>query len=437
MNFTKYLSLKQLYFRLKKNLKISSLIRDSFWSLIGNIVGRGLSLVAGIVVARFLGKDLYGEYTIIRNTILTIGIFSSFGLGYTATKYVAELKNTSKQKLQQFIQYANLITLFTCSLMAVSLLVGANYIATKLLEAPDLANSLRLLAILIIFNGLSITQIGIIAGLKEFKNLAKVNSLVGVITFLSSLLFTFLYGFEGALMALLFAQISNWFINHLIIKKHLRQITFKTKGIDVLFLKDILKFSTPVALQEMTYSAYSFISNILLIKFSTMGELGMYNASMQWNAIILFIPGVLRNVILSHLSENNSDENAHNKILRTTIFINVLSTLIPVFVVLLASGLIQSFYGHTFDGLSTLISIAVFATVFISISNVYAQAYMSKGYNWMMFGIRVIRDGGTLLLFLSFVFLGVISGAKAMILSLLLSNILFLILIALLYKRIQ
>lgn len=67
-------------------IKTSKLLTDSLWSLGGNVVGKGLALLADILVARFLGKDIYGEYGIIRNTILTIGVFSTFGLGYTATK---------------------------------------------------------------------------------------------------------------------------------------------------------------------------------------------------------------------------------------------------------------------------------------------------------------------------------------------------------------
>ena len=47
----------------------SALLKDSFWSLICNIVGKGFSLIAGIVVARCLGKEIYGEYIEISNII--------------------------------------------------------------------------------------------------------------------------------------------------------------------------------------------------------------------------------------------------------------------------------------------------------------------------------------------------------------------------------
>ena len=44
-----------------ERLKSSDLFKDSFWALAGSALGKGLSLLAGIAVARFLGKEVYGE----------------------------------------------------------------------------------------------------------------------------------------------------------------------------------------------------------------------------------------------------------------------------------------------------------------------------------------------------------------------------------------
>ena len=72
----------------------SRFLNDSFWALSGNVAGKGLALVAGIVVARLLGRDLFGEYGLIKSTLIGISILSTFGLGYTATKFVAEIRTS-------------------------------------------------------------------------------------------------------------------------------------------------------------------------------------------------------------------------------------------------------------------------------------------------------------------------------------------------------
>ena len=98
-------------FNLKNRAIKSRLINDSFWVLLGNGVGKGLALAAGIVVARFLGKEIYGEYGMIRNTLVSIAVFSTFGLGFTATKYVSENKKDNTENISAILYYARNITL--------------------------------------------------------------------------------------------------------------------------------------------------------------------------------------------------------------------------------------------------------------------------------------------------------------------------------------
>ena len=40
----------------------SNFFKDSSWAVFGNGIGYGLMLLSGIIIARMLGKDLYGEY---------------------------------------------------------------------------------------------------------------------------------------------------------------------------------------------------------------------------------------------------------------------------------------------------------------------------------------------------------------------------------------
>jgi len=419
-----------------KKIKSNQLISDSIWSLFGNIIGKGLALLAGIFVARLLGKDIYGEYGIIRNTILTIGIFSTFGLGYTATKYIAEFKFNAPEKIKIFIKYAIQITLIFSALMSLLLFIFSKEVSIYLLDVKHLETPLRILAILIVFNALSSTQIGILAGFGKFKEIAKINSIIGILTFLFSIVLTYYEGLNGALLALLIVQVLNCVFNYILLRKQLNNDTNYIEHVPNL-RRDILKFSTPIALQECIYSLTTWLSSILLIKFSNYGELGMYSAAMQWNAIILFIPGILRNVILAHLSSNVNNKVAHDQILNNTVKVNLISTLIPCIIISIFSGLISKSYGESFQGLAPLISIAVFSTIFTSISNVYAQAYTSLGKNWLMLLFRTLRDVLCLVLFIILNTYLLSKSSMLLISSNLLFNILFMLIIATYYNKIK
>ena len=137
-----------------ERLKSSDLFKDSFWALAGSALGKGLSLLAGIAVARFLGKEVYGEYGTIRTTLFYIAIVSTFGFGYTATKFVADYISEKPEKLKSLVWTFLKITLVFSGLLALVQIIFAASIAL-FIDAPNLEFQLRFFSLLIILNGYS------------------------------------------------------------------------------------------------------------------------------------------------------------------------------------------------------------------------------------------------------------------------------------------
>lgn len=407
----------------------SQFLNDSFWALLGSVLAKGMTLVGAIVVARFLGKEIFGEYGTIRSTLMNIAIFSTFGLGYTATKFIAEHKKKNPKLLLTIKFYTMRISLTVSCLMAVLLFCSADFVAKTILEAPHLVLPLRLVSFWVVFNSLTTAQIGILSGLGAYKAMAKISLLIGIIAFVTSVLFTYLYGLNGALTSLLLTQICNFSLNYLKLKKLLpneEKIDKKPS-----FLKTMLKFSLPIALQEAVYAFSAWFMILILIKLTDYSEVGIYSAAVQWSAVVLFIPGVLRNVILTHLSVASSDSVFHKKILKQTLLINFGCTFIPFIIIYFFTDLIVSFYGESFKGnLETVLSISLLTVVFISLSNVYSQAYMSINKNWLMFGFRFFRDISILILTFYFINTMLLTGAYGLVLSTFIVNLFFLLLMA-------
>ncbi|MBE8727054.1 oligosaccharide flippase family protein [Flavobacterium hungaricum] len=423
--------MKKIY-KIKDRVLKSKFTVDSFWALFGNIIAKGLALTSGILVARFLGKDVYGEFGMIKNTLMSLAIFSTLGLGYTSTKFIAEYKLSKPDYIPLILKYCRLITLSVSSFLTLIFFFTAKEIAYSILENVNLEIPLKFMSFWLIFNAVSTTQLGILAGFGSFKEIAKNSIITGIATFMLSLLLTFFFGLKGALTALLIVQILDCFLNYRQIKINCNELIINSVR-DKSFLKEILLFSIPVSLQEGVYALTSWLISLILIKFSNYGELGMYSAAIQWSVIILFIPGIMRNVILTHLSEQKDNLDNHKRILKLTIIVNVVMTMIPVIIVIAISSFLGSIYGTSYNGISTLINLAVLSTVFISISNVYSQAYMSIGKNWIMLGFRVIRDFGIIGFFfvVKFFFR---TSAEAILFSVFILNFLFMILMAVYYK---
>ena len=364
-------------------LKKSSLFKDSFWSVLGNAAGHGLALIAGIIVARFLGKEIFGEYGMIKQTLLYIAGFSTFGLGFTATKFIAEAKNKNNRNIRQIVAESINITLITSVLFALLLFVFSKQIAI-FLEAEHLSFSLRIFAVSIVFNALATVQIGILAGFRAFKQIAINNAIAGVVTFILSVALTYFWGIEGALSALMIALLAKCILNYIVVRKVLR-LYLPSEQQSSGIVKQLLLFSLPITLHEGVYSITNWLKILLLVKLSNYGEVGLYSAAMQWSAVVLFIPGVLRNVALSHLAEANDDKTQHKKVFNRIVLVNFVTTFIPVLVIFVLSGFISSFYGEDFVRLPIILSVSVFVTVFRAVQTAYVQSYISRNKTWTHF----------------------------------------------------
>jgi O-antigen/teichoic acid export membrane protein len=372
-----------------QKLKSSNLFKDSFWALFGNTTNKGLALIAGIVIARFLGRDIYGEYGVIKNTLLYIAVFSSFGMGFSVTKFIAQYLDKDKSYIPTIVKSAYKITLTFSCIMALVLIAFTEQIC-DFIDLNDGVDIIRYTAITVIFNAIVACQTGMLAGFKRFKVMAYINVISGIATFISSVIFTYYWGLAGAILALAFSNLLNSILNAIGIEKIIKSLGIATPALQSM-VGTMMRFSIPIALQECLYSISCSIGMLVLVKLSNYGEVGLNSAAAQWASVVLFIPGVLQNVMLSYLSSAVEETN-HKSMLKRMMAINFTTAMVPFVIVLCCTPLIVSFYGDSFTGLGLVLNTAVAATVFRCLIQVLVQEYISKGKTWSLFAIRLGRD---------------------------------------------
>lgn len=378
-------------------IRRSDIAKDSSWAVIGSAMGKALSMVAGIVIARILGAETYGEYGMIKSTLAYMATFSTFGLGYTATKYIAQCRKDDFSSMRRIIASSTRITIATSGLMAIVMLFVLPRIS---FIEEDMVPVLRYTAFIIMFNAVNTTQLGLLAGFKDFRRIAVNNTIVGVLMFLLGTVLTYFLGLDGTIIALFSTTVIQCLLNHLAVRRHYLEASAADRSESRKGLweqtKNMLSFSLPIALQECIFASANWLRMLVLIKLAGYDENGLYTASNQWFIMILFIPGMLRNVILSHLSSSADDKRQHSQIFNTMLKISIVATIIPALAIAAASPLICYFYGQSFEGFSSVLLIAVVTSVFGCIANIYTQEFISRGKNWTVFWGYVLRDYGAL-----------------------------------------
>ena len=277
-------------------IKDSQIAKDSTWAVIGSAVSKCADMIVGIIIARLLGVDAFGEYGMVKSTLFYIAVFSTFGLGSTANRYMALCNTDDYHTTVSIVRNSITITLITSVVMAILLFTCAGVIS----DEPHLVAILRYTALIVIFNAINTTQLGLLSGLKQFKTIAVINTISGFATLILGIGLTYYFKLIGAVGALFATTLIQCILNQIAIKRHLsrarKNCTTESdeRGVTI---SQLFKFSLPIAMQECVYASASWIRVMMITSLAGYDELGLYTATNQCHLIIIFIPGVLRNVI--------------------------------------------------------------------------------------------------------------------------------------------
>lgn len=270
----------------------------------GSVISRGLMLCATVLVARILGMTVFGELGMIQATVGMFGVFAGFGLGLTATKHVAEFRQSEPERAGRIIGISGLFAMSTGGLMALGLLIFAPWLAEATINAPHLTGVLRIGALILFINALNGAQTGALAGFEAFKTIAYVNLFVGLISFPILVSGAYFGGLTGAVWALAINLCFNWLLNHIALRKEADRyrvpFTFRNSRQELPLL---WKFALPATLSGIMVGPANWACRALLTNQPDgYAEIGILTAALVFQGLLLFIGSMLGAPLLSMVS---------------------------------------------------------------------------------------------------------------------------------------
>ncbi len=378
------------------------------WTLIGNIIGKFLQLVAFIFVARIVGKEEYGQVGIIRSTLNMFLLFSSAGMGATATRYIAIYRSSNPNRAYEIYLFSLKVVLAIGFAVSLIVFLMSDHIAGKYLNDVNLGDALRVGAFTLFLMTLTSVQTGALNGFERFKNLGINLAANGLILFAAVIVGAYLRGVNGVVAGLaitnLIYAVQLWFSlkNDIL---GLRQAEQRPDNESLSKSSIFLKFSLPAVLESVAIVAVLWWAKTFLIDIAGYGEMATYDVAEQWYFVILFIPNSMTSILLPLLinTNYNGSKKQYEKLLKVNLLLNTGIAFIISVVVYLFLPLIYKFYGKGFNDFRPLIVLLV-AVVICAANNVVGQIIVSKGKMWIGFGVNVLR--GFWLVVFAFLFVG-------------------------------
>ncbi|HEX7940733.1 MAG TPA: oligosaccharide flippase family protein, partial [Gemmatimonadaceae bacterium] len=384
--------LRTLAPRLEALLLERRLLHGAAWLFAGALMARVTALVASLLVARALGLPSFGKFGMLQSTLLMFQTFAAFGLGETATKYLAELRATDPERAGRIAGLSTTTAVVAGVAFASLLFFLAPVIARRALQAPELEGALRVSAPALFFGALTGAQTGALAGLEAFRAMARVNAIAGLLTLPLLVGGVYLGGLTGGVWGLVLISAGTWLANKLVLRREFERsnVTIRFRGC-VRELPVLWGFSLPAVLGgAMVVPVHWLCATLLVQRPGGYAEMGLFNAANQWHQALLFIPTLVSQAVLPILANRLGTGERERALgtLRSAIRANaVFSAAIALVLAALSPWIMQS-YGAGFRAGWPTLTIVVLTSVLFAISVPVGQFIAASGKMWVGFAMN-------------------------------------------------
>lgn len=286
--------------------------RGVFWNLVGTLFAQGSVFLTAILLARLLGKEVFGELGMIQSTLLTLTSIAQVSTGLAATKYVAEFRDADKARAGRVLGLCSVLTLATGVVATVLLLISAPWVAEHMLAAPHLAVSLAISAAFVLFSVMNGYQIGALAGLESYKSISVYGALLGATHLALCGLGAMLWGLHGALGGMAVSALLRWGVYGLVLHREITKQGITIQRKEGLKEREVLhRFALPAALSGLTTMPAIWLGNAFLVQQpGGYAEMGIYSAAINLRTIVLFLPAIFNSVAVSLINSHKGQKNS-------------------------------------------------------------------------------------------------------------------------------
>jgi O-antigen/teichoic acid export membrane protein len=369
-------------------------ISGAFWSLLGAVISRGLTLLGAIGSGHLLGSSGLGELGIVQSTTSIFIALAGMGLGITAKKYIAESRAKDPDRAGRYIDFFLKATLASGSVLSAIYLVALPTLSSALPPGPGLARSLQMGAGLVFFGALSGTGLGVLSGFEAFKATANVGIVRGALTTALMLVGVAAHGVLGGVAGLVLAEFVSTLWVGAVIRREARG-----RGIPAGSSANaeewtvLWRFSLPALLGSVVTLPAFWGANVMLVRDGGgFDQMGLYVAALKWHQLILFVPASLSGIILPMLSNCHGagDEEEFRCLFRLSVAVNLATILVPSAVVILFSRSFMRLYGSEYEAgwpVLVVLSIAALPTV---LNDILGHAIVSTGSIWCRMALDLL-----------------------------------------------
>jgi stage V sporulation protein B len=356
--------------------------RGSFFLVSGTAIATLIMGVSSILVARLIGSDLYGQYTLSFVVPQLLFIITDLGINAGIIKFTATLQLRDETgRIMGLIKHGLLLRAFVGFTIFVISYVFAESFASYLLQRPDLTFFVRIASISVLFQVIFSTATSAFVGLDKTHYNALATNVQAIAKAVISIALIFLGlsvlgAIIGQVMGYVIAAVASIAIL-LIIVREKRSYKNDSKITDD--LKILMRYGAFLYVSALLIGSIPLYQNLILAIFTTDSEIGNYKAAVNFISLLTVLTVPVSTALLPVFSKLSAERGEKLK----TFFrlANKYTTMITIpvacLIILLANEIVDVVYGSTFQ------SAALYLTTYTLVYLLVGMGYLtlSSFYN--------------------------------------------------------
>ncbi|MEK6914063.1 MAG: flippase [Nanoarchaeota archaeon] len=367
---------------------LENLFETSIFIFVAIMISKIFSYIYKIIIARYLGADIYGIYSLSLIIVLLVASIFGFGISEGILRYISLYRGKNEQeKIKYLFKFSSKLLLILTIIASFILFFLSEFIAIKIFNNTSLAFFLKIFSFIIpiwIFSGYFMSIMIAFEKVKQQTFIEKIIQSSAKLSLL--LLFLFLGLRTNAVILSFFIGVFIFFISTFLYCKYKLPFLFSEYNINNKEKKKIrmglIYYSAPIMFFGLVFYIFYWTDSLILGFFKTTTEVGIYNAAVPLALLLSFAPELfitlLFPIIIKEYAKRklNIINNLSKQIAKWIFIINL-----PLFIlmVLFPEFIINIFFGSEYSS-------AVNTLRFLLIGNFFASILIISNRLLLMVG---------------------------------------------------
>lgn len=352
--------------------------------VVGNGASQAASMFAYFAIARVLGKDAFGQFSLAQNTAIVLAGFTGC-LGLTATKHIAEFRAVDTPRAGAALGLLDTVALVAALAMALLLFLAATPVSAASFHSVSLAPLLRISALLLFFTAIANFQNGALAGFEAYRQMTGPLFLRATVVVPVLILGAIVAGPPGALWALVLVTALVCVLNRRILQQRCDAQAIRSNLRAGLREWGILgRFSVPAFLVGIVPAPCLWLGQAMLAhQPQCFAECGAFAAAFQYRTAIALLPALLASPLVPMISNINlAGTHRRNRMIAAVCLATLIASGVPALLIGLFSPWFMRAYGARFADNSAVLVVLASSAVVSSVCNPVVAALTSMGRMW-------------------------------------------------------